>query len=149
MTIYSFVSSILSYVFTTIIFLFIFSVIRLIYMDIKKMSRFENNNANDMPYACLRYIKSKVPVQSELPRRYDLNGEPVIIGRRRDCEIYINESFVSGQHCQIWYEDGEWYLADLGSRNGTIVNGQRIKDVVALDSGDVISIGGLNLLFEL
>lgn len=149
MTFYSFLSSILSYVFITVIFLFIFSVIRLIYMDIRKMSRFENNNATDEPYACLRPVKSKIQVKNPLPRRYDLNGQPVIIGRRRDCDIFINESFVSAQQCQIWHEDGEWYLADMGSRNGTYVNEQKIKDVIALDSGDVISLGGLNLLFEL
>ena len=49
MTVYTFLSSVLSYVFTVIIYLFIFSVIRLIYLDVRKMSRFETNNANDIP----------------------------------------------------------------------------------------------------
>lgn len=44
MTIYSFISTILSYVFTVIIYVFIIFVIRLIYLDVKKMSRFEDNS---------------------------------------------------------------------------------------------------------
>ena len=48
----------------------------------------------------------------------------------------------------IWYENGEWYLEDLGSRNGTYVNGQRIRQEVILDTEDTVSLGGLNFVFE-
>ena len=113
MTFYNFLSSILSYVFTLIIYLFIFSVIRLIYLDVKKMSRFEDNSAKD------------------------------------SCDIVIKEDYISARHLEIWYEDGEWYLQDLGSRNGTAVNGHRIRNTVILDPEDVISVGGLNFAFEL
>lgn len=148
MTFYNFLSSILSYVFTFIIYLFIFSVIRLIYLDVKKMSRFEDNNTADENCASLKPAKSKVPIESTLKNRYPIYGSAVI-GRARSCDIVIKEEYISAKHIRIWYDDGEWYLEDLGSRNGTAVNGQRIRNTVILDPEDVISLGGLNFVFEL
>lgn len=148
MTIYTFISSVLSYVFTVIIYLFIFAVIRLIYLDVRKMSRFEKNNASDTPCASLKRLKSKVPVMSDLKNRYVIYGYGEI-GRGKECEVRIGEDYISSRHARIWYEDGEWYLEDLGSRNGTAVNGKRIREVVILDPEDVISFGGLNFVFEI
>ena len=148
MTIYSFLSTILSYVFTVIIYLFIFSVIRLIYLDVRKMSRFESNSADDEACASLKPIKSKVPVTSPIKNRYTIY-EAAVIGRSNKCDIVIKEDYISARHVQIWFEDGEWYLEDLGSRNGTAVNGQRIRETVILDPEDEISLGGLNFVFEL
>lgn len=148
LTFYNFLSSILSYVFTVIIYLFIFSVIRLIYLDVKKMSRFEDNSANDAECASLKPVKSKVPVTSKLKNRYTIY-ESAVIGRSPSCDITIKEEYISAKHVQIWHEDGEWYLQDLDSRNGTAVNGQRIRSTVILDPEDVISLGGLNFTFEL
>ncbi len=148
MTFYNLLSSLLSYVFTVVIYLFIFAVIRLIYLDVKKMNRFEDNNAGDRECASLRPVKSKVPVNAKLKNRYTIYTSAVI-GRSDKCDITIKEDYISAKHAEIWYEDGEWYLEDLGSRNGTAVNGQRIRDTVILDPEDVISFGGLNFAFEL
>ncbi len=147
MTIYSFISTVLSYVFTVIIYVFIIFVIRLIYLDVKKMSRFENNSIADEACAGLRPIKSKIEPRTPLKHRYTIYGEAVI-GRSPECDIVINESYISQKHLIIWYENGDWYLEDLGSRNGTVINGKRIQREVILDPEDVISIGGLNFVFE-
>lgn len=148
MTIYSFISTTLSYVFTVIIYVFILFVIRLIYLDVKKMSRFEDNSIDDMACASLRPMKSKIKLTSPLKRRYSIYGEAVI-GRNPECDIVISEKFVSQKHVIIWYEDGEWYIEDLGSRNGTYVNGQRLRSEVILDTQDEISVGGLNFVFDI
>ena len=148
MTFYNFLSSILSYVFTFIIYLFIFGVIRLIYLDVKKMSRFENNNVSGVETASLKTIHNKNQTETELKNRYMIYGEAVV-ARSRTCDIVLREKYVSNQHVRIWFEKGEWYLEDLGSRNGTEVNGQRIRRRVMLDPQDEISIGGLRFVFEL
>ena len=93
-------------------------------------------------------VKSKVPLTVPIKNRYTIYGDAVI-GRSRNCDIVIGEEYISAKHARIWFENGEWYLEDLGSRNGTTVNGQRIRDVVILDPEDVISFGGLNFVFEL
>lgn len=144
---YNLLSSIFSYVFTVIIYLFIFSVIRLIYLDVKKMSRFEDNNVSDTAVASLKPTKSKVAVTSPMKKRYSIY-DGALIGRGKSCDIVIREDYISAKHARIWFEDGEWYLEDMDSRNGTAVNGQRIRDMVILDPEDVISFGGLNFVFE-
>lgn len=112
------------------------------------MSRFEGNSTSDAECASLKPAKSKVPVASKLKNRYPIY-QSAVIGRSASCDIQIKEEYISAKHIQIWYEDDEWYLQDLGSRNGTTVNGQRIRDIVILDPEDVISLGGLNFVFEL
>jgi len=72
-----------------------------------------------------------------------------MIGRNKSCDITLREKYISGEHVRIWYEDGEWYLEDLGSRNGTLINGQRIRNTVILDAQDQITIGELHFVFEL
>ena len=138
MTVYTFLSSVLSYVFTVIIYLFIFSVIRLIYLDVRKMSRFETNNANDIPCASLKAVKSKVPVMSNIKGRYAIYGYAEI-GRAAGCDIQIQEDYISGKHARIWYEDGEWYLEDLGSRNGTFVRPIPLLTYKLIDTSVCIS----------
>lgn len=146
---YNFLSSIFSYIFTFIIYLFIFEVIRLIYLDVRKMSRFESNkvNVSGVETASLRTLHNKNRTDLELQNRYMIYGQAVI-GRNKSCDIVLRDRYISGKHVKIWFDDGEWYLEDLGSRNGTEVNGQRIARRVMLDPQDEISVGGIHFLFE-
>ena len=150
MTFYNFISSTLSYVFTVIIYLFIFGVIRLIYLDVKKMSRFESDrvNVSGVATASLRTLSTKIALDQPLQKRYMIYGD-AIIGRNKSCDISLRTNFVSARHVRIWFEDGEWYLEDLGSRNGTTINGQRIAHRVMLDPQDEISVGGIRFVFEI
>lgn len=68
-----------------------------------------------------------------------LTKEKLIIGRRETCDIVLRFSNVSGQHARMNLEQGYWFLKDLGSRNGTKVNGYKISRK-RLDPGAVISI---------
>jgi pSer/pThr/pTyr-binding forkhead associated (FHA) protein len=52
-----------------------------------------------------------------------LSKATVVIGRSRDCEIPIACGTVSTRHCELELRDGEWWVRDLGSKNGTAVNG--------------------------
>lgn len=75
-----------------------------------------------------------------------LNGQ-LTIGRNGENDIVINNPFVSGQHLKIVYRDAGYYLEDLGSRNGTLVNGVRVKKPMLLAEGDQVSIGEVVLEF--
>lgn len=149
MTFYTFLSSILSYVFILIIYLFLFGIIRLIYLDVKKMSRFEKEgvNVSGVETASLRSVAGQKLEETVLKKRYMIYGQAVI-GRNKTCDIVLKEKFISARHLRIWFEDGEWYLEDLGSRNGTKINGQRIAGSVILDPQDEISVGGIRFIFE-
>src|SRR5260370_797352 len=51
------------------------------------------------------------------------------IGRGDDCEVCIKVEFVSRNHVQVFYENGQWWVRDQGSANGLFVNGQRLDSV--------------------
>lgn len=64
-----------------------------------------------------------------------------VIGSRPDCDIIVDQPTVSGRHCQIQFEDGQWQVKDLDSTNGTWVDGVRIEAVRDIDRGTPIRLG--------
>ena len=76
-----------------------------------------------------------------------LNRRKFLIGREQDCQLRPNSEMVSRHHCVFSVDDFSVRLRDLGSTNGTIVNGERIRRETVLIAGDKIIIG--NLEFEL
>lgn len=65
--------------------------------------------------------------------------DQLTIGRRESCDICLRFSNISGQHCELAFKEGLWHIRDLGSTNGTQVNGQDVKQRV-LRPGDEITI---------
>jgi adenylate cyclase len=51
----------------------------------------------------------------------------LLIGRRESCDVVLRFSNVSAHHCQLFIENGYWYVKDLESRNGTRVHGRRVE----------------------
>ncbi len=68
-----------------------------------------------------------------------------LIGRSQKCHLCAGSSSVSRQHCAITRADAAVSIQDLGSRNGTLVNGKKITEKVELSSGDEIGIGTLKM----
>jgi hypothetical protein len=66
---------------------------------------------------------------------------PVIIGRSPDADLVIADDFVSGRHARIVPADDGPVLEDLGSTNGTLVNGQPATRPIGLSAGDVVELG--------
>ena len=80
------------------------------------------------------------------PQRFRLDGEkPEVLGRHAK-RLKLQDSRVSRQHAEIVLQDGAWLIRDLGSSNGTKVNGERIKKPRELDEGDEIRIGRQRLV---
>ncbi len=77
---------------------------------------------------------------------FDLVGE-VVVGRWKEAPILIDGELVSRRHARFFEEDGRWYVEDLGSRNGTLVNGEKIT-TKRLVNGDVVMIGYGRLEFD-
>lgn len=71
------------------------------------------------------------------------------IGRHDDCLIRIRSSQVSRRHCELFEEGNKLILRDLGSFNGTFVNGKRVLGLQTLKPGDVLTIGGVTLRVDL
>lgn len=79
-------------------------------------------------------------------RKYQIGGS-VFIGRSKKNQIHIDDQAISRRHTKIVLKDGEFHLQDLGSKNGTLLNGQVIQDLVRLKPGDKIRVGGNVILF--
>jgi hypothetical protein len=76
-----------------------------------------------------------------------LNRKKFLIGREQDCQLRPNSEMVSRHHCVFSVDDFSVRLRDLGSTNGTVVNGERIRKEVVLNDSDTVVIG--NLEFKL
>ena len=81
-------------------------------------------------------------------RDYELPASDVLIGRDERCFIVLEDGKVSREHIRLTFTDGEWTLVDLGSVNGTYVNGQRVVGQAKLAAGDKIKIGDTHLIFS-
>jgi predicted component of type VI protein secretion system len=72
-------------------------------------------------------------------------GDPIpliksklLVGRRENCDIVLRFANISAHHCQLTLEHGYWFVKDLGSRNGTKVNGKRVMRK-RVDPGDMLA----------
>ncbi len=70
-----------------------------------------------------------------------------IFGRSEDCDFSYCLPKVSRQHFKIQYIDTHYYISDLNSTNGTYLNGKRIEHMERLFAGDIISMGGVDIVF--
>ena len=80
-------------------------------------------------------------------RRVPMTGAPLRIGRAPECEVVLKDNRVSRRHARLAPRDGVLILTDLGSTNGTRVNGHRVTEVV-LGAGDRVQIGETSLFIE-
>ena len=79
---------------------------------------------------------------------YILSDVPHVIGRGDECTIRVDEPGVSRTHARMHLLQGRYFIEDAGSANGLLVDGQRVRSK-ALDPGDVIEIGHVQLYFTL
>lgn len=80
---------------------------------------------------------------------FSLEGDQLVIGRDSSSGVAINDAEVSRKHARMNFQGGKYVLEDLGSTNGTFVNGQRLASPTVLKSGDVVSLGEqIVLMFE-
>ena len=80
-------------------------------------------------------------------RVFALEQPEATLGRSEDCDIVLAHAAVSASHALIYFSTTrEWRIRDLGSTNGTLLNGSRVNDF-ALRNGDKFVIGGCRLVF--
>ncbi len=85
--------------------------------------------------------------QDGAARRVRIGAEGITIGRVKECDIVHPVAAVSRQHCRVTLtQDGAW-VTDLGSTNGTLVDGERISGPTKLAANNIIQLGGLELRY--
>ncbi len=92
------------------------------------------------------------PLALEFIEPKERNGERVdvetgvIIGRSGECDLALQDSYLSSRHARVANDEGDLSIEDLGSTNGTYVNQELVRGRVHLERGDVVQVGGV--LFE-
>jgi predicted component of type VI protein secretion system len=88
-----------------------------------------------------------VPLEGNGQSAYDL-GNRAVVGRLDTCDLPINDRSVSREHARLSRLRDTYILEDLGSTNGTLVNGRRINESVILRPGDVVTFGSIEFRYE-
>ena len=78
---------------------------------------------------------------SQPEQQYPISQEITIVGREAINDLVVNDPEVSRRHCRLMLDKGGYLIEDLGSTNGTFVNGQRVTSPVPLYHGDTIELG--------
>jgi pSer/pThr/pTyr-binding forkhead associated (FHA) protein len=71
---------------------------------------------------------------------------PCVVGRHPGCDRRVHNPVVSRRHCAFWLRDGRAWVQDLGSSNGTRLNGKPLTEARPLAEGDRLDLAGLTFL---
>ncbi|MBM0045699.1 FHA domain-containing protein [Anaerococcus sp. mt242] len=141
LTLYQLFSTILKYVFVIVVFYFIYSIIRIIYYDVRTTLKKEQESDT--------YLKllNRNDGFRFIVQEYYFIGEENTIGRDDRNSICIKDKYLSKFHARIIQDEDIYFLEDLNSANGTFLNDEKIEDAIELKSNDIIHIGQLQFLF--
>lgn len=132
---------IVRFVFLGMIFIFLYKIIRVMYSDIKGGGRSESRLS-----AGIEVVKSEGENQIPLGSVYPLH--PITnIGRMSDNNIVLESSYVSSHHARIYQRNNSYVIKDMGSTNGTFLNGARINGPTVINRDDLIGIGDVVFKF--
>lgn len=139
---FNILSLVFKYAFIIIIYFFVYSIIKLIYLDIRGLSFISSGNES--------YIELLNDVESipYLIKEYYLLNRDLSFGRSLNNDIVVENPYVSKHHGKITNVDGEYYIVDLNSANGTYLNNKKVLGESNLTNGDIIRIGELEFKFK-
>ncbi len=124
---------------------FLAAIIWFIYRDLKLTGTVLTSQAQSR--GLLRVIATE---EGKLNLGTGFPLQPVTsIGRSEQNTIVINDSYASSEHALLTWRGNQWWIEDLGSRNGTLLNGVPLEDSTVITAGDVISIGDTQLKLEM
>jgi pSer/pThr/pTyr-binding forkhead associated (FHA) protein len=124
-----------------LLYLFLIQAVLIIRRDLRV--------ATGRPYTYLATLRVVESGASNLSKGDSLGLRGVnSLGRSLANSLPILDEFVSGEHLLLSYADGTWYLEDLGSTNGTYLNGRRVEGKAAIAYGDIIQVGSTRLRLE-
>lgn len=110
-----------------------------------------HGEVGDAPEAGVRAVGPTRPGPCLVAKRRDwvLSEGSNLLGRDRDCAVSISSATVSRHHARIVVMRGQATIEDLGSKNGTYVNGQRLAEPRALEDGDEVRVGSVTMTYRI
>jgi len=133
-----------------LLWLFFLRVLRAVWTEVRGPSAIAakatagGNGARSKPARGKRGAPRLVVVdpKEKKGRAYAL-AEEQTVGRAAGCQISLDDTYVSQLHARIFTKDGQWFVEDLGSTNGTYLNTKRVTSPLAVKRGDQIKIGAV------
>lgn len=138
---YMILSNLFKYIFVFIVLYYVYIIVRVIFLDVRTVFKDEG-----VKKSFLQQVDDQLGDKDKLRifTLQDFNS----IGRDYSNDIIVEDSLVSRRHAIIIWKNDGYYLEDMKSSNGSLVNGKRIKDVVKLSDGDVLSFGTHSFKFN-
>ena len=144
-----FVLSVLKYSLLVLLYFFVFRAIRSVAVDVGGRKRGATSQTRTpAPTSAAKPTRGgKPPTQVVV---HDPGGAKPIttklrdsaeIGRGDRCAIRLQDTYVSQVHARLYPKDGAWYVEDLGSTNGTLLNDRRVDVPLEVHAGDVVKVG--------
>ncbi|WP_182353825.1 FHA domain-containing protein FhaB/FipA [Flaviflexus huanghaiensis] len=77
-----------------------------------------------------------------------LGSSSIIVGRSPDSALVLDDSYSSARHARFFHSEGQWYVEDLQSTNGTFVHGARIEQPTLVKPGDAVTVGQTTMTMQ-
>jgi hypothetical protein len=144
-----FVLSVLKYALIVLLYFFVYRAIRSVAIDVSGRKRGDTTQGRaPAPASTARPSRGgRAPTQvvvhdgvGSKATSIKLKDEAQI-GRADRCAIRLQDTYVSQVHARLYPRDGAWYVEDLGSTNGTLLNDHRVQQPVEVHAGDVLKVG--------
>lgn len=138
-----------------VLYAFLIVIIYVIWCDLRETSPAGSQNTQvlmpvDEPAAPVGRLRVVAGQEARLsPGEVFPLQAHLTLGRAPDNHIVLSDAYVSSYHARLDRRDGEWWLTDLGSRNGTRLNDVPITKSIPLVNGDVIGVGQVELRLEI
>lgn len=134
------------YALVVLVYIFIFKIVRLIYTDIRLMS------GHEAATTLMPHLRLMTPITIKggqfVSDLYPLIRPETLIGRSKYCLITLPDPFVSSEHVRIEKNGKKFFVEDLKSANGTLLNGEKLEKRIELKDGDRISLGHIDFVYS-
>ena len=127
-----------------LLYLFFLRVLRAVWVEINGPKR-EARPARQSKAERRQVVQLTVVEPPQLRgQTYSLNDE-VTLGRAAGCQVVLDDTYASQIHARLFARDGQYFVEDLGSTNGTYLNRRKVAGPMVMQRGDRIRIGGTEM----